>query len=290
MDDFYNEEIEPINEEMFQKYLQKVEDVYNSNSGFNLKRNRIALILDEAKLENINDRTLDKINFLRRYVKKINLKEKEFINNREIIDSNLSSIDDKKIRKEDVIIKNEILRKLALNIEILKENFDKETYKEIDSLVQEMKKSNLFSDKEKQYFEADKNKIFNEIVRNNNQKIENIIDKFYVSDKSYIEKYIGINKLRVDLRTNKKKFDPEFTNIPEYLLKTQKLLEEYKERAKEEISILGGNPEYIFLLKDISDLEKTHVTKNLDYLKNQDSIKDKQYKEVDQEIQEFLER
>ena len=287
MENFYNEELEPINEEMFQKYLKKVEDVYNSNSGFNLKRNRIALILDEAKLEDINERTLDKINFLRRYVKKINLKEKEFINNREIIDDKLSSINEKNIVKNDVFVKNEILKKLTLNIKILKENFDKETYKDIDNLVQEMKKSNLFSDKEKQYFQADKNKIFNEIVRNNNQKIENIIDKFYVSDKSYIEKYIGMNKLRVDLRTNKKKFDPEFTNIPEYLLKTQKLLEEYKERSKEEISILGGNPEYIFLIKEISDLEKTKATKSIDYLKNQEVIKDNQ---DNQEIQEFLER
>ena len=287
MEDFNNEELEPINEEMFQKYLQKVEEVYNSNSGFNLKRNRIALILDKAKIENINDRTLDKINFLRRYVKKINLKEKEFINNREIIDDNLSSINEKNIVKNDVFVKNEILEKLTLNIKILKENFDKETYKDIDSLVQEMKKSNLFSDKEKQYFDADKNRIFNEIVRNNNQKIDVILDKFYSSDKSYIEKYIGMNKLRVDLRTNKKKFDPEFTNLPEYLLKTQKLLEEYKEKAKNEISILGGNPEYIFLIKEISDLEKTHATKNLDYLKNQEVIKDKQ---DDQEIQEFLER
>ena len=287
MENFNNEELEPINEEMFQKYLQKVEDVYNSNSGFNLKRNRIALILDKAKIENINDRTLDKINFLRRYVKKINLKEKEFINNREIIDDKLSSINEKNIVKNDVFVKNEILEKLTLNIKILKENFDKETYKDIDSLVQEMKKSNLFSDKEKQYFDADKNRIFNEIVRNNNQKIDVILDKFYSSDKSYIEKYIGMNKLRVDLRTNKKKFDPEFTNLPEYLLKTQKLLEEYKEKAKNEISILGGNPEYIFLIKEISDLEKTHVTKNLDYLKNQEVIKDKQ---DDQEIQEFLER
>ena len=287
MENFNNEELEPINEEMFQKYLQKVEEVYNSNSGFNLKRNRIALILDEAKLENINDRTLDKINFLRRYVKKINLIEKEFINNKEIIDDKLSSIDEKNIVKNDVFVKNEILKKLTLNIKILKENFDKETYKDIDNLVQEMKKSNLFSDKEKQYFEADKNKIFNEIVRNNNQKIENILDKFHNSDKSYIEKYIGMNKLRVDLRTNKKKFDPEFTNIPEYLLKTQKLLEEYKERAKEEISILGGNPEYIFLIKEISDLEKTKATKSIDYLKNQEVIKDNQ---DNQEILEFLER
>ena len=287
MDDFYDEELEPINEVIFQKYLKKVEDIYNSNSGFDLKRKRIALVLDEAKLEDVNNRTLEKINFLRRYVKKINLKEKEFINNREIIDSNLSLIDDKKIRKEDVIIKNEILRKLALNIEILKENFDKETYKEIDNLVQEMKKSNLFSDKEKQYFEADKNKIFNEIVRNNNQKIEIIFDKFYDSDKSYIEKYIGMNKLRNDLRTNKKKFDPEFTNVPEYILKAQNLLEEYKEKAKEEITILGGNPDYIFYLKEISDLEKTNITKNLDYLKNQEPIKEK---EEEQEIKDFLER
>ena len=287
MDDFYDEELEPINEDIFQKYLKKVEDIYNSNSGFDLKRKRIALVLDEAKLKDINNRTLEKINFLRRYVKKINLKEKEFINNKEIIDSNLSSIDDKKIRKEDVIIKNEILRKLALNIEILKENFDKETYKEIDSLVQEMKKSNLFSDKEKQYFEADKNRIFNEIVRNNNQKIETIFDKFYDSDKSYIEKYIGMNKLRNDLRTNKKKFDPEFANVPEYILKAQNLLEEYKEKAKEEISILGGNPEYLFYLKEISDLEKTGTTKDLSYLKNQEPIKEK---EEDQEIKDFLER
>ena len=290
MENFNNEELEPINEEMFQKYLQKVEDVYNSNSGFNLKRNRIALILGKAKDEKINDRTLDKINFLRRYVKKINLKEKEFINNKEIIDDKLSSINEKNITKNDVFVKNEILKKLTLNIKILKENFDKETYKDINNLVQEMKKSNLFSDKEKQYFEADKNKIFNEIVRNNNQKIEAIIDKFYDSDKSYIEKYIGMNKLRVDLRTNKKKFDPEFTNIPEYLLKTQKLLDDYKERAKKEITILGGNPEYIFMLKEISDLEKTHVTKNLDYLKNQEVIKDKKDEQKIQEIQEFLER
>lgn len=287
MNDFYDEELEPINEDIFQKYLQKVEDIYNSNSGFNLKRNRIALILDEAKLEDINNRTLDKVNILRRYVKKINLKEKEFINNREIIDSKLSSIDEKKLTKEDVFIKHDILEKLTLNIKILKENFDKETYKEIDNLVQEMKKSNLFSDKEKQYFEADKNRIFNEIVRNNNQKIETIFDKFYDSDKSYIEKYIGMNKLRNDLRTNKKKFDPEFTNVPEYILKAQNLLEEYKEKAKEEITILGGNPEYIFYLKEISDLEKTGATKDLSYLKNQEPIKEK---EEDQEIKEFLER
>lgn len=287
MENFNNEELEPINEEMFQKYLQKVEDVYNSNSGFNLKRNRIALILDEAKLEDINERTLDKINFLRRYVKKINLKEKEFINNREIIDDKLSSINEKNIVKNDVFIKHDILEKLTLNIKILKENFDKETYKEIDNLVQEMKKSNLFSYKEKQYFEADKNRIFNEIVRNNNQKIETIFDKFYDSDKSYIEKYIGMNKLRNDLRTNKKKFDPEFTNVPEYILKAQNLLEEYKEKAKEEITILGGNPEYIFYLKEITDLEKTGITKDLSYLKNQEPIKEK---EEDQEIKEFLER
>ena len=287
MDDFYNEELEPINEDIFQKYLQKVENIYNSNSGFNLKRNRIALILDEAKLEDINNRTLEKINFLRRYVKKINLKEKEFINNREIIDDKLSSINEKNIVKNDVFVKNEILKKYSLNIEILKENFDKETYKEIDSLVQEMKKSNLFSDKEKQYFEADKNRIFNEIVRNNNQKIETIFDKFYDSDKSYIEKYIGMNKLRNDLRTNKKKFDPEFTNVPEYILKAQNLLEEYKEKAKEEITILGGNPDYIFYLKEISDLEKIGITKDLSYLKNQEPIKEK---EEEQEIKDFLER
>ena len=290
MEDFNNEELEPINEEMFQKYLQKVENIYNSNSGFNLKRNRIALVLDEAKLEDINNRTLEKINFLRRYVKKINLKEKEFINNREIIDDKLSSINEKNIVKNDVFVKNEILKKLTLNIKILKENFDKETYKDINKLVQEMKKSNLFSDKVKQYFEADKNKIFNEVVRNNNQKIDVILDKFYSSDKSYIEKYIGMNKLRVDLRTNKKKFDPELSSIPGYLYKTQLLLEEYKEKAKKEISILGGNPEYIFLLKDIKDLEKTQVTKNLDYLKNQDPIKEKEDIQEIQEIQEFLER
>ena len=287
MEDFNNEELEPINEEMFQKYLQKVEEVYNSNSGFNLKRNRIAHILDEAKEENINDRTLDKINFFRRYIKKIDQVEKGFIENRKIIVDKLSSIDEKNISKNDLSVKYDILRNFDLNIKILKENFDKETYKNIDSLVQKMNKSNLFSDKEKQYFQADKNRILNEVIKNNDQKIDDIIYKFYDSDKSYIEKYIGMNKLRVDLRTNKKKFDPEFTNIPEYLLKTQKLLEEYKERAKEEISILGGNPEYIFLIKEISDLEKTKATKSIDYLKNQEVIKDNQ---DNQEILEFLER
>ena len=290
MEDFYNKELEPINEDMFQKYLKKVEDVYNSNSGFNLKKSKIVLILEEAKLEDINDKTLDKINFLRRYVKKINLKEKEFINNKEIIDSKLSSINEKNISKNDLSVKYDILRNFDLNIKILKENFDKETYKNIDSLVQEMNKSNLFSDKEKQYFQADKNRILNEVIKNNDQKIDDIIYKFYDSDKSYIEKYIGMNKLRVDLRTNKKKFDPELSSIPGYLYKTQLLLEEYKEKAKKEISILGGNPEYIFLLKDIKDLEKTQVTKNLDYLKNKEPIKEKEDNQEIQEIQEFLER
>jgi len=287
MEDFNNEELEPINEEMFQKYLKKVEDVYNSNSGFNLKRNRIAHILDEAKEENINDRTLDKINFFRRYIKKIDQVEKEFINNKEIIDNKLSSIDEKNISKNDLSVKYDILRNFDLNIKILKENFDKETYKNIDSLVQKMNKSNLFSDKEKQYFQADKNRILNEVIKNNDQKIDDIIYKFYDSDKSYIEKYIGMNKLRVDLRTNKKKFDPELSSIPGYLYKTQLLLEEYKEKAKKEISILGGNPEYIFLIKEISDLEKTKATKSIDYLKNQEVIKDNQ---DNQEILEFLER
>ena len=96
-----------------------------------------------------------------------------------------------------------------------------------------------------------------------------------------------MNKLRNDLRTNKKKFDPEFANVPEYILKAQNLLNEYKEKAKEEITILGGNPDYIFYLKEISDLEKIGATKELSYLKNQEPIKEK---EEEQEIKEFLER